>query len=70
MKKVLKANNLKEFKNNFNRHDFQVIFAGDKDFIMLSYVMDMVIALVLIMVSVFLIIISKIINMYLDYHHN
>lgn len=54
----VKANNLKEFKNNFYRHDFQVVFSGDKDFIMLSYVMDMVIALVLIMVSVFLIIIS------------
>ncbi len=54
----VKASNLKEFKNNFYRHDFQVIFSGDKDFIMLSYVMDMIIALVLIMVSVFLIIIS------------
>lgn len=54
----VKVNNLKEFKNNFNRRDFQVIFSGDKDFIILSYVMDMIIALVLIMVSVFLIIIS------------
>ena len=54
----IKANNLKEFKSNFYKHDFQVLFSGDKDLIILSYVMDMVIALVLIMVSVFLILIS------------
>jgi len=54
----INTTDLEAFKKDLNQQDIHVIFRGDKAFISMSYILDMVIAAVLIMVSIFLIIIA------------
>ncbi|NLJ97184.1 MAG: ABC transporter permease [Clostridiales bacterium] len=53
--------NLKEFKNDFNREGLNTLVACDKNIISTTYVMDMIIAAVLLIVSLCLIVISFVI---------
>jgi putative ABC transport system permease protein len=56
----VECNDTKEFKNGFNNSEFNVIFSCDRQTVIFSYIMDMIIAAVLLVVSIFLIVISVI----------
>lgn len=56
----IKTNNLKEFKNDYNKADIYQIFSCDQNTLKLTYIMDMIVAGVLLMLSVCLIIISAV----------
>lgn len=56
----IKTNNLKEFKNDYNKADIYQLFSGGQNTIKLTYIMDMIVAGVLLMLSVCMIIISTI----------
>ena len=54
----VKTNDLETFEEAYNNESFQVIFGGSQSFIKTTYIMDMVIAAVLMVVSLCLILIS------------
>lgn len=54
----VETDNLKEFEKAYYNEEFQVIFGGNQSLIKTAYIMDMVIAAVLLLVSVCLILIS------------
>lgn len=52
------CNDLDQFEEEYNKQDFNTLFSGDINKIELTYIMNMVIAGVILLVSVFLVIIS------------
>lgn len=54
------VNGLKGFKNDYNKLDVTTIFSDDKVTVRITYVLDMVLAMVLMVVSVCLVIISAV----------
>ena len=71
----LKTDNVDELKNSYNNQDFTQLFNGDKNMVKTTYILDMVIAGVLILVSLCLIIISSVMLRFIivfsineDYH--
>ena len=56
----VECNDTKGFKEGFNNAEFNIVFSCDRQTIVFTYIMDMIIAAVLLVVSIFLIVISVI----------
>lgn len=58
---IITSNHVEKLENDFNQEDIHVVFNGNRDLIKMTYVMSMVVAGVLLVLSVCLILISLVI---------